>query len=194
MKAVGYVRVSTIAQTEDDKVSLDQQEADIRAYCEQKGYDLIQVYRDAGYSGASKNRPAFQQMLADIPNQAFNVLVCWKSDRLSRGLYPADALSEAIEGSGVTLESVKDVIDLNTFTLMAAVGRIELENLRQRAQMGRKGRVQRGHVLGKVVYGYRRSEDGKPEIVEHQATVIKRILDLYLSGHSSPQIADLFNR
>ena len=77
-------------------------------------------------SGASKRRPQFQQMLKDAQAGLFDVIVCWKSDRLSRGLYPATALMEAIEGTNITIEAVKDTIDLKTFGIMAAVGKIEL--------------------------------------------------------------------
>jgi len=48
-RAIGYVRVSTDDQVRED-VSLDVQEARIRAYCEAKGWQLISVVRDEGKS------------------------------------------------------------------------------------------------------------------------------------------------
>ena len=143
IRAAAYIRVSTEKQAEEDKVSLDEQGKDIRAYCESKGYNIVKEYQDVG-SGASKRRPDFQRMLRDVQDSIFDVIVCWKSDRLSRGLYPAAALMEAIEGTDVILEAVKDSIDLNTFGLMAAVGKIELQNIRERVQMGYRGRVSVG--------------------------------------------------
>ena len=92
--AAAYIRVSTEKQAEEDRVSLDEQSKDIAAYCETKGYTLAKEYVDI-YAEASKRRPQFQQMLRDIPGGEFDVIVCWKSDRLSRGLYPAAALMEA---------------------------------------------------------------------------------------------------
>ena len=61
-RAVGYTRVSTAAQATEEKVSLDEQGTDIETYCESKDYELVEIYTDAGYSGASKRRPAFQRM------------------------------------------------------------------------------------------------------------------------------------
>ena len=78
---------------------------------------MVKQYQDVG-SGASKRRPQFQQMLRDLQEGAFDVIVCWKSDRLSRGLYPAAALSETLEGTDIGLESVKDTIERNTFDIM----------------------------------------------------------------------------
>ncbi len=77
-RAVGYTRVSTAAQATEEKVSLDEQGTDIEAYCESKGYELVEIYTDAGYSGASKRRPAFQRMLKDARAGAFDVIVAWK--------------------------------------------------------------------------------------------------------------------
>ena len=163
-RAAAYTRVSTEKQAEEDNVSLSEQTKDIETHCKAKGYTTVKEYQDVG-SGASKRRPQFQQLLRDAQDGLFDVIVCWKSDRLSRGLYPASALMEAIEGTDVTLEAVKDSIDLNTFSLLAAVGKIELQNIRERMQMGYRGRVSRGKITGTPKFGYA-MEDGVPVIVE----------------------------
>ena len=93
-----YLRVSSDKQVYDEeggeKVSLSEQLADIRALCEAKGYEIYQVYEDAGYRGSTKNRPAFKRMLKDAGDGKFGVIICWKSDRLSRGTYPATAIMQ----------------------------------------------------------------------------------------------------
>ena len=140
IRAASYIRVSTERQAEDDKVSLGEQHRDIAAYCEDIGYTVVKEYKDVG-SGASKRRTGFQGLLRDVQDGVFDVIVCWKSDRLSRGLYPAAALSEALEGTDIRLESVKDTIDRNTFDIMAEhVGKIELGNIRERLLGARPSR------------------------------------------------------
>ena len=49
MKAIGYVRVSTEEQT--NGVSLEAQEAKIRAWCTLHDAELVAIYRDEGISG-----------------------------------------------------------------------------------------------------------------------------------------------
>ena len=44
MKAVGYIRVSTVEQAQEG-VSLDAQEARIRAYAEMQGLELVKIVR-----------------------------------------------------------------------------------------------------------------------------------------------------
>ena len=62
-------------------------------------------------------------MLADAKSGRFDTIVCWKSDRLSRGMYPAAALMEVVEAHQIQLEAVMDAIDMKTFGLMAAIGK-----------------------------------------------------------------------
>ena len=122
-------------------------------------------------------------MLKDAQAGLFDVIVCWKSDRLSRGLYPATALMEAIEGTNITIEAVKDTIDLKTFGIMAAVGKIELENIRERMQMGYRGMVGNGKITGAPRFGYA-IEDGLAVIVEQEAETVRRIFQDYLEGRA----------
>ncbi len=191
MRAAIYTRVSTAHQAEEDKVSLAFQLADIEAYCESKGYTIVgerPYYQDPGFSGASKRRPAFQRMLKDAQQGLFDVIVAWKSDRLSRGMYPAALLMEAIEGTDITIEAVKDTIDLNTFGLLAAVGKIELDNIRERARMGAKGRASKGKIAGVAKYGYAIGQDSKPVIVDEEAVNVRRMFAEYIGGQGCRSI------
>ena len=83
-------------------------------------------------------------MLTEAREGRFDTIVCWKSDHLSRGVYPAAALMEVVEAYQIGLESVLDAIDMKTFGLMAAIGKIELDNFRERATMGKRGAVKQG--------------------------------------------------
>jgi site-specific DNA recombinase len=183
-------------QADEDKVSLEEQLSDIKDYCKAKGYELVAHYQDVG-SGASKRRANFQRMIKEIDTGVFDVIVAWKSDRLSRGMFPAVALMEAMEGSGVTLEAVKDTIDQNTFGLLAAVGKIELDNIRQRSRMGHRGKVKNGTMTGTAKYGYT-MEGGKkqkrPVINEAEAEVVRRIFQDYNSGQGLILIANALRR
>ena len=101
-------------------------------------------------------------MLSDAREGRFDTIVCWKSDRLSRGVYPAAALMEVVEAYQTRLEAVMDSIDMKTFGLMAAIGKIELDNFRERASMGKRGKAKQGWMPnGSVPYGYRIGEDGR---------------------------------
>ena len=101
-RAAIYARVSDKSQAEEDKTSLGEQLGDMEAYCEERGLEITARYQEVG-RGWSKSRPEFQRMLADAAAGRFDVIVCWKSDRLSRGMYPAAALMEVVEAHGIGL-------------------------------------------------------------------------------------------
>ncbi len=177
-RAAIYARVSDKSQDTEDKTSLSEQIADMEAHCERRGLTIAARYQEVG-RGWSKKRPEFQRMLADARRGRFDTIVCWKSDRLSRGMYPAAALMEVVEAYGIDIEAVMDAIDMKTFGLMAAIGKIELDNFRERASMGKRGSARQGRIpVSNVPYGYRIGEDRRPQVVEAEAEVIRRVFDM----------------
>ena len=174
-RAAIYARVSDQSQDAEDKTSITEQTSEMEAHCERRGLTVVARYQEVG-QGWSKKRPEFQRMLADARRGRFDTIVCWKSDRLSRGMYPAAALMEVVEAHQIELEAVMDAIDMKTFGLMAAIGKIELDNFRERASMGKRGTAKQGRIpVSNIPYGYRVGDDGRPEIVEAEAEVVRRI-------------------
>ena len=189
-RAAIYARVSDKSQAEEDKTSLAEQTADMEVHCERRGLRIVARYQEVG-RGWSKKRPEFQRMLADARDGSFDVIVCWKSDRLSRGMFPAAALMEVVEAYQLRIESVMDAIDMKTFGLMAAIGKIELDNFRERAAMGKRGAAKQGRIsTGRPPYGYRVDAAGKPEVVEAEAQIVRRIFHDYVErGLGTQRIA-----
>ena len=179
-QAAIYARVSDKSQIENDKTSISEQIAEMEAYCERNGLTITARYQEVG-RGWSKKRPEFQRMLDDAKRGRFDTIICWKSDRLSRGMYPAAALMEVVETYQINLEAVMDAVDMKTFGLMAAIGKIELDNFRERASMGKRGAAKQGRIpSGGVPYGYRIGDDGRAHINQAEATVVKRIFTQYV--------------
>ena len=64
-----YIRVSTEDQAREG-FSLPEQEKRLRVMCEYKGYEIYNVYKDAGISAKTGNkRPAFEELLQDIKDK-----------------------------------------------------------------------------------------------------------------------------
>ena len=189
-RAAIYARVSDKSQAEDDKTSLSEQIVEMESYCERKGLVIVSRYQEVG-RGWTKKRPEFQRMLADAKQGLFDTIVCWKSDRLSRGMYPAAALMEVVEAHQINLEAVMDAIDMKTFGLMAAIGKIELDNFRERSSLGKRGTAKQGRIpSGGLPYGYLIGDDGRPEIHEAEAEIVRRIFRQYVhEDMGSPAIA-----
>ena len=189
-RAAIYARVSDKSQDTEDKTSISEQISDMKAHCERRGLTITARYQEVG-RGWSKNRPEFQRMLADAKRGRFDTIVCWKSDRLSRGMYPAAVLMEVVEAYRIELEAVMDAIDMKTFGLMAAIGKIELDNFRERASMGKRGSAKQGRIpTNNVPFGYRLAEGRRAEIVESEAEIIRRVFHMYVrEDMGAPAIA-----
>lgn len=194
MRAALYSRVSTVGQGEEDRASIPEQICRIEKYCDERGYSIADRYVDIGFPGASSKRPHFQRMLNDAKNNRFDVIVCWKADRLSRGMYPAAALMELIEPLGIGLEAVEEHLDMNYFAILAVVGKMEIDNIRARTQMGHEGRAKKGKMEGRAPFGYLYGkESGHYEVYEKEAGIVQWIFDLYTQGVPVTQIVAKLN-
>jgi DNA invertase Pin-like site-specific DNA recombinase len=103
MKAIGYVRVSTDGQAEQG-VSLEAQEAKIRAMATVQGAELFEVIVDGGES--AKNRPGLQRLLAVVDSSKVEAVIIAKLDRLTRSVKDLCSLLELFEKRSVALISV----------------------------------------------------------------------------------------
>src|SRR3989337_655547 len=115
-----YTRVSTDAGLEQEFNSLDNQREAAEAYIKSQAHEgwrcLPAHYDDGGFSGGSTDRPALQQLLADIQARRIDVVVVYKVDRLTRSLADFAKLVELFDAHGVSFVSVTK--QFNTTTSM----------------------------------------------------------------------------
>jgi DNA invertase Pin-like site-specific DNA recombinase len=79
MKAAIYARVSTFDQEPENQL------AELRRYAVARGWTAAE-YVDRGVSGAKDRRPALDELVKAAKRRRFDVLVCWRLDRLGRNL------------------------------------------------------------------------------------------------------------
>ena len=94
---------------------------------------LPQAYDDGGRSGGTLDRPALQQLLAEIRQGRVDVVVVYKIDRLTRALADFAKIVEIFDAQGVSFVSVTQ--QFNTTTSM---GRLTLNVLLSFAQFERE--------------------------------------------------------
>jgi DNA invertase Pin-like site-specific DNA recombinase len=96
MRTIGYVRVSTDRQA-DKGVSLEAQEAKIRAMATVQNADLLDVIVDGGESAKSLNRPGLQKLLGMVNKGEVQAIIIAKLDRLTRSVKDLCGLLELLE-------------------------------------------------------------------------------------------------
>ncbi|UAL29122.1 recombinase family protein [Nocardioides rotundus] len=119
MRAVGYVRISKADRdkTEDEqRLSLRQQEGEVRRACETKGWDLLRIVEDFALSGNDDDRPGFTEVAALVDAGEAEVVVVRHVDRLYRKgwrlLQLVDPVAEG--GAGWNVYSVQQAFDTTT--------------------------------------------------------------------------------
>ncbi len=132
-----YTRVSTDQGLDQEFNSLDAQYEASKAYIRSQAHaGWIQVksrYDDGGFSGGNTDRPALQQLLADVQSGKIDVIVVYKVDRLTRSLADFAKLVELFDSHDVSFVSVTQ--QFNTTTSM---GRLTLNVLLSFAQFERE--------------------------------------------------------
>jgi DNA invertase Pin-like site-specific DNA recombinase len=112
-KVLGYVRVSTAEQAESG-LGLAAQEATVRAECDRRGWELVEVVADEGESGKSLDRPGLQAALERIADGEVAGLVAAKLDRISRSVRDFADLLEWFSLTGAALVAIDVGVDTST--------------------------------------------------------------------------------
>jgi DNA invertase Pin-like site-specific DNA recombinase len=200
-RAVGYVRVSTEGQATDG-VSLEAQQAKVKAYCDLNGLELLHVYSDAGISGKrADNRPELQKALDAICNRNADALVVHKLDRLARNTIDALEIAQIIEKCDGTLHSITEKLDTGSamgrffFTLLASLAEMERGLISERTSAALAHKRTKGEATGHAPFGWKLCADGKrlKRDGEEQET-LRIIAALQARGLSQRKIVEELNR
>ena len=193
-----YIRVSTLDQAREG-FSLGQQEEQLKAFCERKGYEIYKVYADEGISAKNDKRPAYREMLRDVKNGTINVIVAFKMDRLTRSVFDVEKLMTVVDNAGCDIDCLNDSSNTTTSTgrltlrIMTSVSQNEIEKCSERTKFGMVGAIQAGHIPNHTPLGFKRD---KKKLVPDPLTkdLVVRMYDLYLKGKSYQAIANIYNK
>lgn len=72
------------------------------------------IYEDEGFSGGNVNRPQFQKLLEDVKSKKFDVLICYRLDRISRNVADFSTTLELLQSHSVAFASIKEQFDTST--------------------------------------------------------------------------------
>lgn len=148
MRAAIYARVSTTDQTAENQL------LELRRYSEARGWTTTE-YVDTGVSGAKDRRPALDQVLADARRRRFDVLVCWRLDRLGRNLKHLITLLDELHALGIAFVSLNEGIDATTpagrlqMHLLGAIAEFERARIVERVRAGMARARKDGKRLGR---------------------------------------------
>ena len=148
LRAAIYARVSTLDQEPENQL------AELHRYVNARGW-VANDYVDRGVSGAKDRRPALDRLVRDARRRRFDVLVCWRLDRLGRNLKHLITLLDELQVLGVAFVSLAEGIDATTpagrlqMHILGAVAEFERSRIAERVRLGLERVRAQGRRLGR---------------------------------------------
>ncbi|MFH1022101.1 MAG: recombinase family protein [Planctomycetota bacterium] len=188
-KVAFYTRIST--DEDHQKYSLDAQKDRLEAFCKSQyddDWSLFKIYRDTE-SGTHMNRPGLEEMLYDASSKAFNVLLVFRVDRLSRKVRELAQMVDDLTKNGVVLKSITEPFDTANaagkmmLQMLGVFAEFEHATIIERTKVGMEKKAKGGnYVGGSVPYGYRLEPEKGLIIHEEEAVIIRKMFKMYSFG------------
>lgn len=153
--AIGYIRVSTEEQA-DSQLGLAAQRAAILAEAVRRGWRLVDVIEDAGFSGKDLNRPGMLLVLEALREKRADTLVVAKLDRLGRSLLDLAGLIDKAAKQHWALVALDIGVDTSSLTgkamagMMAVFAALERGMISHRTREALRAAGLRGTKIGRT--------------------------------------------
>lgn len=198
----GYIRVSTEGQVKQG-FSLAEQRAEIEKYCKDNDYDLLNIFKDEGISGAKANedemsieRDGLIDMLAFLKESNIQYVIVLSTNRLWRSDLVKVLLHRELKKCCVDIKAI-DRPNYSIYTQnpneIFVNGMFELLDVYERLEIAlklKRGRMQKaksgGYAGGGAPFGYYCVRGGKELFVQtEEAKAVQRVFQL---KHLMPEI------
>ena len=201
LRVAAYCRVST-----DDEEQLTSYEAQKNYYTDKimtnKEWTMAGIFADEGITGTSaRKRPEFLRMIRQCKQGKIDVVLTKSISRFARNTVDCLNYVRALKELGIAVIFEKE--NMNTLeidseiliTMLGAFAQSESESISANVRWGIRQAMKEGKatIQYKYLYGYRKGDDSKPEIIPDQAEVVRKIYDLFLSGTPVRGIQEYLN-
>lgn len=201
LRVAAYCRVST-----DDEEQLTSYEAQKNYYTDKimtnKEWTMAGIFADEGITGTSaRKRPEFLRMIRQCKQGKIDIVLTKSISRFARNTVDCLNYVRALKELGIAVIFEKE--NMNTLeidseiliTMLGAFAQSESESISANVRWGIRQAMKEGKatIQYKYLYGYRKGNDGKPEIIPEQADVVRKIYDLFLSGTPVRGIQEYLN-
>lgn len=185
LRVLGYLRVSTEEQGRSG-AGIEAQRAAIELEADRRGWEVIEMIEDRGYSARDLKRPGVQAALDALREGHADALVVSKLDRLSRSMVDFAGLMQVAQKQSWGLVALDADVDTTT-----AAGEALVSLLAVFAQFERRliGQRTRDALAAKKAEGVRL---GRPTALPPE--VRRRIVEDRLDGKTFRVIADQLNQ
>ncbi len=198
LRVAAYCRVSTDSEEQLTSYTM-QKRVYTEMIAERKDWCLAGIYADEGISGTqAKHRKAFLKMMADCQKGKIDYIITKSVSRFARNTAECIEFVRQLKlmGIGVIFEEQNlDTLNCDSellITIHAGFAQAESESISKHIIWSVRKRFADGEVNFnyKKMVGYRKGEDGEPEIIPEEAEIVRTIYDMYLAGMPLREILD----
>ena len=196
-RTAAYARVST-----DSEEQLTSYEAQVDYYTKlidkNPGWVFVKVYADEGISGLNmKHRDGFNQMIQDALNGKIDLIITKSVSRFARNTVDTLTTIRKLKDHRVEVYFEKEnIYTLDSkgelfLTIMGSIAQEESRSISENVAWGHHKRFADGKLIMPYAsfLGYEKGKDGIPQIVESEATIVRRIYSMFMDGMTPGAIA-----
>lgn len=200
-RVVAYARVST-----DSDEQFTSFEAQVSYYTDMiknnPNWTFVNVYTDEGISGTMReNRKGFNDMMEAASRHEFDMIITKSISRFARNTVDLISCTRELKNYGVDVYFEEQRIHSSDptgemlLTILGSIAQEESRNISENVTWGVRKRFQDGKIQlsYKQFLGFEKGEDGRPKIIEEEATIVKLIYQLFLEGETTHSIASYLN-
>ncbi len=199
LRVAAYCRVSTEQEEQQNSYQVQ-----ISYYTDlinkKKEWTLAGIFADEGISGTqTKKRTEFNRMIRMCKNKKIDLVITKSISRFARNTVDCLEYVRQLKDLGIGVIFEKENINTLTMTsefmiaLYGSFAQAESESISKNVSWGKEKAYREGKVAFQYskLLGYRKGEDGKPEIVPEEAETVKMIYGMFLDGYSMKSIKDI---
>lgn len=194
--AVIYARFSCHAQKEE---SIEQQVEVCTEYASANGIEIVDIYSDKAITGKKETRAAYQRMLRDAERRKFTTIIAYKSNRMARNMLNALQLEDRMAAYGVSILYAREEFGDNptgrfALRMMMNVNQFYSENLAEDITRGMRDNAKSCKVNNGILpLGYCKGADGRYEIVDSEAEIVREVFTKFIEDVPLIDIANEMN-
>ena len=196
-RVAGYARVST--DSEEQQTSYAAQIDYYTNYIKSRDdWEFVNVYTDEGISATNtKHRDGFNQMISDALDGKIDLIVTKSVSRFARNTVDSLTTVRKLKEKGIevyfqkeniyTLDSKGELL----ITIMSSLAQEESRSISENVTWGQRKRFADGKVSlpYKRFLGYKRGENGLPDVVPEEAEIVRLIYRSFMEGMTPCKIA-----
>lgn len=197
LRVAAYCRVST-----DSEEQLTSYKTQMKVYSEmitaKKEWQFAGLYADEGISGTrADKRPEFNRMINDCLSGKIDYIITKSVSRFARNTVDCLDTVRMLKNRGIgvyfeeqNIDTLKSDSELY-LVIYAGFAQSESESISKNITWSYRKNFEDGKAIFiyKKLLGFRKGEDGQPEIVPLEAEIVKRIFNMFLSGQPVEMIS-----